>query len=232
MMMRGSCSFEILYLDFGKALLVLLPVTIAILCGGVVWCIFYTPSDAVQGDTYRILFVHMPAAHVALVGYIAMAFAGVTAYLGNARLAEVIVRSCAWPGAGLTIVAILSGSLWAKPTWGTWWEWDARTISTVVLLFFYTVVIWVDSSTPRSRHRSKVCALVAIIGVVNIPIVYLSVEWWFTLHQPATIDLISGNTISDMMLQPLRLMVVAFYLFFICSVLVCARLNMVIEQMS
>lgn len=181
---------------------------------GAVWGLAFAPSDFKQGNSYRIIFVHVPAAVVALAGYYVMAIAGAVSLIWKMKVADMALKSCASIGAALTFVALVTGAIWGKPTWGTWWVWDARITSMLILLFLYLGILALYQAFEDRDSAAKACAVLALVGTVNIPIIYKSVDWWYSLHQPATIKFTGAPTMHPDMYRPLFLMIFAFYLFF------------------
>jgi heme exporter protein C len=172
---------------------------------------FVAPTDATQGDSYRIIFIHVPAAWMSMVVYLAMAFWAAVGWLLNARMASMFARALAPTGAMFTFVALWTGALWGKPTWGTWWVWDARLTSELILLFLYLGFIALVASIDDLRRGDKAGALLALVGVVNIPIIYFSVRWWNTLHQGATISMTAAPKMASTMLTAMLLMTFSFW---------------------
>lgn len=175
------------------------------------------PADYQQGDSYRIMFIHVPAAWMSLFIYIVMAFCGVVVLVWRMKLAEVVLMSAAPIGASFTFLALVTGSLWGKPMWGTYWVWDARLTSELILLFLYLGVIGLYGAIDDKRVAGRAVAILAIVGVVNIPIIHYSVEWWNSLHQGPTVTKFDKPSISWSMLKPLLIMALAFKVYFILS---------------
>lgn len=211
-----------LYRLSGSILRWLIPITLLALVAGSVWGVLFTPPDFRQGNSYRIIYIHVPAAVVALAGYYVMAIAGAISLIWRMKMADVAMRATAPVGAALTFVALVTGSIWGKPTWGTWWVWDARITSMLILLFLYLGVIALYEAYENKALAAKACAVLSLVGTVNIPIIYKSVDWWYSLHQPASIKFTGETTIDPSMLYPLLWMIVAFYALFTC----CLLLNM------
>lgn len=211
-----------LYKLSGSILRWLIPLTLLALVAGAVWGVLFTPPDFRQGNSYRIIYIHVPAAVVALAGYYVMAIAGAISLIWRMKMADVAMRATAPVGAALTFIALVTGSIWGKPTWGTWWVWDARITSMLILLFLYLGVIALYEAYENKALAAKACAVLSLVGTVNIPIIYKSVDWWYSLHQPASIKFTGGSTIDPSMLYPLLWMIVAFYALFTC----CLLLNM------
>ncbi|TGD75354.1 heme ABC transporter permease [Mangrovimicrobium sediminis] len=212
-----------LYAISGSILKYLLPATLLALGVGMVWGLLFTPPDFRQGDSYRIIYIHVPAAAVALAGYYVMATAGAISLIWKMKMADIAMQCCAPIGAALTFVALVTGSIWGKPTWGTWWVWDARITSMLILLFLYLGVIALYEAYDNKAAAARACAVLSLVGTVNIPIIYKSVDWWYSLHQPASIKFTGESSIHPSMLYPLLLMIAAFYALFACALLLRMR---------
>ena len=186
---------------------------------GLCWS-FNSPPDYQQGDSVRIMYVHVPSAWLALGVYASMSVAALTSLVWRHTLAELYVRAAAPLGAGFTLICLVTGALWGKPMWGTWWVWDARLTSVLILFFFYIgYMVLCDAFDDRARG-SAAGSILVLIGAVNLPIVKFSVDWWNTLHQPASVFRAGGATIDASMLKPLLWMAMAFAGYFICLVFV------------
>ena len=181
---------------------------------GVVWALLFVPPDYQQGNSVRIMYIHVPAAILAQSGYIMMAVAAAVFLIWRIKLADVAVQCVAPLGASITFLALVTGAIWGKPTWGTWWVWDARLTSTLVLFFLYVGIMALRAAMENQSNAGKACAILALVGVVNLPIIKYSVEWWYTLHQPASFSLTEAPTMPVEMWFPLLVMVIAYYLFF------------------
>src|SRR5690554_1197862 len=190
---------------------------------GLWYALFNSPPDYQQSETVRIMYVHVPAAWLSMFGYSIMAAASAVALIFRHPLADVAAKSAAPLGAAFTFLALATGSLWGKPMWGTWWEWDARMTSVLILLFLYLgyMALWATIEDPLRAARAA--AVLALTGAINIPVIRYSVVWWNTLHQPASVFRIDGPTIAPSMLLPLGLMAVGFTLLFITLHLVKMR---------
>lgn len=186
-------------------------VTVGLAAAGLYVGFFMAPTDATQGQAYRVIFIHVPAAWVGMVLYLAMAFWGAVGWAFNARLASMLARAIAPTGALFTFVALWTGAFWGRPTWGTWWVWDARLTSTLVLLFLYLGFIALVEAIDDTRRADHAGALLALVGAVNVPIIYFSVRWWSTLHQGATISATSAPKMASIMLTAMLLMTFAFW---------------------
>lgn len=190
----------------------------AILLGvGLYQGLFVAPPDYQQGESVRIMFVHVPAAWLSMFVYMVLASAGAIGLIWNMRLAEMAATAAAPIGASFTLLALVTGSLWGKPMWGTWWAWDARLTSELLLLFLYLGFMALQAAIDDPRRAARAGALLALVGVVNIPVIHFSVQWWNTLHQPASlsaINKIGAPAIHPSLLIPLLIMALAFTLFF------------------
>jgi heme exporter protein C len=180
------------------------------------------PTDFQQGDVYRIIFIHVPAAWMSMFLYVVMAFWGAAALVFNTRLSAMMAQAIAPTGALMTFVALWSGALWGRPTWGTYWAWDARMTSELILLFLYLGVIALRQAIDDPRRADRACALLTLVGVVNVPIIYFSVRWWNTLHQGATIRP-TGSSMEATMLTGMLVMTFAFWFYAIAVVLMRVR---------
>ncbi len=211
------------YEKSGKWLPWLAGVSLLLLVVGTVWGLAFAPVDAKQGNSYRIIFIHVPAAALALAGYYVMAISGAIGLIWKMKLADMVMKSAAPIGAALTFVALVTGAVWGKPTWGAWWVWDARITSMLILFFLYLGVIALQEAYQHQETANKASAILALVGTVNIPIIYKSVDWWFTLHQPATLKLTSASTIHPSMLYPLLTMIAGFYCFYALVLILYTR---------
>jgi heme exporter protein C len=198
-------------------------VSFALLAVGAIWGLAFAPADMKQGNSYRIIYIHVPAAFLSLAGYYIMAISGAIGLIWKMKLADMVMKCAAPIGAVLTFISLVTGAIWGKPTWGTWWVWDARITSMLVLLFLYLGVIALQQAYQHQDTANKASAILALVGTVNIPIIYKSVDWWYTLHQPATIKFTSESTIHPSMLYPLLTMVIGFYCFYALVLLISTR---------
>ena len=203
--------------------------TIGLAGAGLYIGFFLAPVDAVQGNSYRIIFVHVPLAWISMVMYLAMAFWAAIGWAFKARMASMLARAIAPTGALFTVLALWSGALWGKPTWGTWWVWDARLTSYLILLFLYLGYIALVEAIDDPKRADQASALLAVVGAVNVPIIYYSVRWWNTLHQGATISVSGGIKMADTMLMALLLMTLACWAYAFAVVFMRAR-AIVIER--
>ena len=178
--------------------------------GALVWGLFFTPPDVVQGDSYRIIYMHVPASFMAQILFVVMAITSAVFLIWKLKLAAYVSKSIAPIGAIVTFFALFSGSIWGIPTWGTWWQWDARITSTLILFIMYLGLISLHASFENKDKADKFFSVLVLIGVVNIPIIKKSVDWWSTLHQSASITLTSKPAIDPLMLYPLMFSIVSF----------------------
>jgi heme exporter protein C len=174
---------------------------------------FVAPTDAQQGEAYRIIFIHVPAAWMSMLIYVVMAFWAALGLAFNTRLSGMMASALAPTGALMTFIALWTGSLWGKPTWGTYWVWDARLTSELILLFLYLGFIALQAAIDDPRRADRAGALLALVGVVNIPIIYFSVQWWNTLHQGASVSLKSAPTMAATMFTGMIVMAFAFWMY-------------------
>jgi heme exporter protein C len=207
----------------GKLIPWLGAITAVLFVAGLYFGLFEAPPDYQQGESYRIMFVHVPAAWMSLFIYTFMAVLYAIHLIWNIKLADVMASSSAAMGASFTFLALATGSLWGKPMWGTWWVWDARLTSELILLFLYLGYIALVSAIEDKRTAARAGGLLILVGVVNIPIIHYSVEWWNTLHQGPTVTKLDKPSIHPSMLLPLLLMALAFQCYYFTLVLVRAR---------
>jgi heme exporter protein C len=192
--------------------------------------LFLAPTDAQQGEVYRIIFIHVPAAWMSMFLYVLMASWSAIGFAWHTRLSAMMARSLAPTGALFTFIALWTGSLWGKPTWGTWWVWDARLTSELILLFLYFGFMALQAAIDDRRRADRAGALLAIVGVVNIPIIYYSVQWWNTLHQGASVSFTKAPSMAATMLTGMLLMALAFWMYSIAVAMVRVRCEIVENQ--
>ena len=200
-----------------------LGITVLLLLAGLYWGLVLAPADYQQGESYRIIFIHVPAAWMSLFVYLVMAVAAAIGLIWKIKLAEVVVSASAPIGAWFTALTLATGSLWGKPMWGAWWVWDARLTFELILLFWYLAIIALESAIENRSTAARVMAITTLVGVVNIPIIHFSVEWWNTLHQGSTISIFKGSAMHTSMLIPLMLMATAFKFHYVTSLLLRVR---------
>jgi heme exporter protein C len=181
---------------------------------------FVAPTDQQQGEVYRVIFIHVPAAWMSMFIYVVMAFWAGLGLAFNTRLSGMMASALAPTGALFTFIALWTGSFWGKPTWGTWWVWDARLTSELILLFLYFGFLALHAAIEDPRRADRACAILAIVGVVNIPIIYFSVQWWNTLHQGASVSFTRAPTMAATILAGMLLIALAFWMYSIAVALV------------
>ena len=188
-----------------------------------------SPTDAQQGEVYRIIFIHVPAAWMSMVIYLAMAFWAGIGLAFNARGASMLALALAPTGALMTFIALWSGALWGKPTWGAWWVWDARLTSELILLFLYIGVLSLHAAIEDANRADRAAGLLALVGVVNVPIIYFSVKWWNTLHQGASVSFSKAPSMATPMLLGMLVMALAFWMYSIAVALMRVR-SVILER--
>src|SRR5450756_2108052 len=189
---------------------------------------FVAPTDFQQGEAYRIIFIHVPAAWMSMFLYLVMGFWSGVGLVLNTRLSSMVATALAPTGALFTFIALWTGALWGKPTWGTWWVWDARLTSELILLFLYIGFMALQAAIDDPRRADKAGAVLALVGVINIPIIYFSVKWWSTLHQGASVSMKSAPSMATTMLIGMLIMALGFWMYSIAVVL--ARVRCVILE--
>ncbi|WP_353408660.1 heme ABC transporter permease [Pseudoteredinibacter isoporae] len=209
----------------------LLSISLLMIVSGSIWALGFAPMDAKQGNSYRIMYLHVPASIVAMAAYYVMAVAGAIGLIWKMKLSYMVMKVAAPIGAVLTAMALFTGAVWGKPTWGTYWVWDARLTSVLILLFLYLGVIALQEAFREQEVADKASAILSLVGTVNIPIIYKSVDWWFTLHQPASIKMTSSS-IAPEMLYPLLGMITGFYIFFTWALLAATRSEILQREMK
>lgn len=192
----------------------LLGIGVLLLASGTIWGLAFAPPDYQQGNSFRIIYLHVPSAILAQSCYMMMAVCAVVGLVWRMKIADMFISSAAPIGAAFTFLALFTGAVWGKPTWGTWWVWDARLTAMLVLLFLYFGVMALRAAFEDSDMSARASAILVLVGVVNIPIIKYSVEWWNTLHQPATFKLTEKPAMVPEMWIPLLVMVIGVYCFF------------------
>ena len=207
----------------GRLLHWLAAATLALSALGLYLALFASPPDYQQGETVRIMYVHVPAAWMALFCYTSMAIASAVGLIWRHPVAELAAKATAPIGAAFTFLALVTGALWGKPMWGTWWVWDARLTSVLVLFFLYLGYIALSEAFDDPSRGTRAASILALVGFVNVPIIKFSVDWWNTLHQPASVARLNGPTIDASMLVPLLVMAVAFTTYYLWLLLIRMR---------
>ena len=197
--------------------------TVLCLASGLYLGLFVSPVDYQQGETVRIMYVHVPSAWMAMLVFSSIAIASAMALIWKHPLADLVGKASAPVGAGFTLICLVTGSLWGKPMWGTWWVWDARLTSVLILFFLYLGYIALNNAFDDPVRGAKASAVLALVGAVNLPIIKFSVDWWNTLHQPASVTRLDAPAIHSSMLWPLLLMALGFTLFYITILVLRVR---------
>ena len=203
----------------------LIVATIVAFTFGLYFSLLQSPPDYIQGDSMRIMYIHVPSAWFALMAYTILAGSSVLWFITRNPIFSIIARSIAQIGMIFTLISLVTGSIWGKPTWGVWWVWDARLTSMLLLFFLYLAYIFLWQSITNKDLASKISAALAIVGFVNIPIIKFSVDWWNTLHQPATISKLSSPSIDISMMVPLFIMTLATFLFLVTVFFIRLRIE-------
>jgi heme exporter protein C len=193
--------------------------------------LFVSPPDYQQGESVRIMYVHVPSAWMALFIYVAIAVASAVALIWRHPLADLAARASSPVGAGFAFLTLVTGSLWGRPMWGTWWEWDGRLTSMLILFFLYLGHMALMNAFEDSQRGHRAAAILALVGVVNIPIIKFSVDWWSTLHQPASVLRLDGPTIHPSMLWPLLTVALGFKLYYLTMVLLRMKSELVAARL-
>ena len=186
-------------------------ISLTLLIISLFWGLLLAPSDYKQGDVYRIIYIHVPSAILGQSSFILMAIFGFICLVWRAKIAGMVLRSIAPVGASFTFLALVSGSIWGKPTWGTWWVWDARLTSTLILFFLYASIISLFSVIDKRQKADRAASILSVVGIVIIPVIKKSVDWWQTLHQPSTFTITSAPSMTSDMYLPLLICVIGFY---------------------
>ena len=202
------------YYNFTNAIIPwLLVLALIFITYGVYQGLFVAPSDYQQGDAFRIMYVHVPSAWISLFAYSIVFFSAIVSLIWHVKVYDVILLASCKLGALFTFFTLLTGAIWGKPMWGTWWAWDARITSMLILGLFYLMYLLAWRIFQNKSYLTKITSLIAILGAINVPIIKFSVDWWSTLHQPSSVKILSESTIHSSMLLPLLLMTAAFALF-------------------
>lgn len=198
---------------------ILLPISIVALVCGALWGLIYAPTDFRQGDAYRIIFIHVPAAFSTEAIYMLMSAAAFIFLIWRIKLAYLVTRAAAPLGLSMAFITLMTGSLWGKPTWGVFWVWDARLTSVLLLFIIYLVIINIQKSLRPPDFAANASCVIILLGLVNIPIIKFSVNWWFTLHQPASLSVFRPPSMPPAMWMPLLFMIFAFNLYLLSLLL-------------
>lgn len=199
---------------------------------GLIDGLFFAPADYQQGDGFRIMYVHVPSAFTAMMIYATMAFAGLLTLVWRIKIAAIAMSCSARIGASFTFLALVTGSIWGKPMWGTWWIWDARLTSVLILFFLYLGFIALQSVITDQQSKDRAGAVIALVGAINLPIIHYSVIWWNTLHQGPSLSKFATPSIAPAMLHPLLSMIAAFFLFYFYILLLRMRNQILLREMK
>tara|TARA_R110000868_G_scaffold144960_5_gene364572 strand:- start:6761 stop:7564 length:804 start_codon:yes stop_codon:yes gene_type:complete len=216
-------SPEWFYRFAGKLMPWLAFIAVLLFAYGLIGGLLFAPADYQQGDGFRIIYIHVPSAILSMQVYAGMAVCAIVSLIWRIKLADVIVRAAAPVGAWFTVLALVTGSIWGKPMWGTWWVWDARLTSELLLLFLYLGYMALYSAFADTQKAAKVSNILLLVGAIDLPIIHYSVQWWNTLHQSDTINLMGKSHMAASMLHPLLAMMFAFMVYTLLIVLMRAR---------
>ena len=217
---RRLAQPEMLYQISSRFIVLLTPLSLFLLTTGLIWGFIFAPADYQQGQSYRIIYLHVPAAIWSMGIYATMGIAAFIGLVWQSRLVNLSISAMTPIGMVYTLIALISGACWGKPMWGTWWIWDARLTSELILLFLYMGTLALSHAFPDRRRGGKAAALLVLVGMFNLPIIHYSVEWWNTLHQGSTR---LQTTLDVSMRYPLRWMILAFFCLFITLTLLRLR---------
>ena len=197
---------------------------------GLIWGLVFAPPDYQQGDAFRIIYVHVPAAFLSMAFYTAMGFLAILLLVWRIKMAGVLLGICAELGACMAFLALVTGSIWGKPMWGAWWVWDARLTSELILLFLYAAILATSSAYQNKDQGDKIVAILTLVGLVDLPIIHYSVYWWNTLHQGATLTAFSKPNIDSRMLYPLLVMLIAFSVYCLFVLVAKSRNELLLRE--
>lgn len=197
---------------------------------GLIGGLILAPADYEQGEAFRIIYIHVPSAFLSMAVYALMAVSAGISFIWQVKLADMAVKVSASIGAWFTFLALLTGSIWGKPMWGTWWVWDARLTSELILLFLYLGVISLQNAIPNRQKASQAVGILVMVGVINLPVIHYSVYWWNTLHQGATLNLGGPSLIAPSMLYPLLSMLAAFMSFYLLILFMGLRSEILLRE--
>lgn len=201
-----------------------------ILLAGLFWGLIFAPPDYQQGEAFRIIYVHVPSAFLSMALYAWMGFLALLLLIWRIKMAGLILSICAQLGACMAFLALVTGSIWGKPMWGTWWIWDARLTSELILLFLYGAILATGHAYKNKDQGDKMIAILTLVGLVDLPVIHYSVYWWNTLHQGQTLSLLSKPKIASSMLYPLLLTLTGFMLYSILAILLKARNEVLLRE--
>lgn len=221
--MNKNIFFNFFFNISDKVVFVIMLLCLSCLFLGLLFGFFFAPSDYLQKDAFRIMYVHVPSAYMSILIYVIISFFSILYFFGGNVLFDFIADSSSKIGALFTFIALVTGSIWGKPMWGTWWVWDARLTSELILLFLYLGYIGLRNSINNKHLAANVCSILNLVGTINIPIIHYSVEWWYTLHQKSMMSKFGNFSISSEMLLPLIFILIGFFLFYLLSVIISVK---------
>ncbi len=201
-----------------------------VLTVGIVWGLVFAPSDYQQGDAFRIIYVHVPCAFLSMALFAWMGFLALLLLVWRIKMAGIMLSMCAQTGACMTFLALITGSIWGKPMWGTWWVWDARLTSELILLFLYGAILAVGNAYQNKEQGDKIVAILTLVGLVDLPIIHYSVYWWNTLHQGSTLSVFAKPKIAASMMYPLIVTLVGFSLYCLLIIVLKARNELLLRE--
>jgi len=223
-------SPKIFYNLSGRVIPWLAVSTLLILGGGMCWGLLFAPPDYQQGDAFRIIYVHVPSAFLSMAIYAWMGFLAVLLLVWRIKMAGMLLTMCAQLGACMAFLALATGSMWGKPMWGTWWVWDARLTSELILLFLYGAILATASAYQNKEQGDKMVAILTLVGLVDLPIIHYSVYWWNTLHQGSTLSVFAKPKIHASMLYPLLMTLLGLSLYCVLVILLKARNELLLRE--
>ena len=197
---------------------------------GIIWGLVFAPADHQQGDAFRIIYVHVPCAFLSMSLYAFMGFLALLLLIWRIKLAGIILRGCAELGACMAFLALVTGSIWGRPMWGTWWVWDGRLTSELILLFLYAAILATVNAYQNKEQGDKIIAILTLVGLVDLPIIHFSVTWWNTLHQGSTLSLFARPKIDSSMLYPLLFTLAGFGFYCLQAILLKARHELLLRE--
>jgi heme exporter protein C len=214
---------HLVYQRTGAWLPYLAMISVVTLAMGLIWGVFFTPADYQQGDAFRIIYLHVPAAWMSMLIYFTMGVAAFVYLIWRVKMAYWALMSSVGVGAVFTLIALVTGAIWGKPMWGTWWVWDARLTSELILLFLYLGILALDAAFDEEEMAMSAVSILTLVGLVNLPVIHFSVIWWNTLHQGATVSVMRGASMDAQMLWPLLIVALATKVFFLWVVFLNLR---------
>jgi len=218
------------YYRMGRVIPLLAIFALCLLVIGCMWGLVFAPPDYQQGDAFRIIYVHVPSAFMSMTLYVAMGFLALLLLIWRIKLAGVLLIICAQIGACMAFLALITGSLWGKPMWGTWWIWDARLTSELILLMLYAAILAMSGAYQNKEQSDKVVAILTLVGLIDLPIIHYSVYWWNTLHQGATFTWFAPPKIAPAMLYPLLINLLGFALFALLVIIMKTRYEILLRE--